>query len=42
MQQRQPQTIAHIESLLVVAVFENPDLALSEHAITIHQQEFNA
>jgi hypothetical protein len=42
MQQFNAETVARVKRFLVLAVFENPNAAVGEHAVAIHQEQFDA
>ena len=42
MQQLDSESIARVESFLIAALFKYPDAAVREHAVTIHQKQFDA
>ena len=42
MQQIQPQPIAGIEGFLILAILEDPDTAISQYTIAIHQNQPDA
>jgi hypothetical protein len=42
MQQFDSQPVARIEALLIVVVVENPDPPISQHTITVHQEQPDA
>src|SRR6185369_8929571 len=42
MQQDDPESVARVKSLLLLAVLKQPDAPVSQHTITIHQEQLDA